>query len=182
MKDELKLFTDKNRESFEKYHLDISEAWNGVEDRLEDIEHKSGSNPWKVILKIAAILIVMISLTFGFYLNNQRIAYNNKGIALHNISSELADTEAFYTSKIDEKIKLIEISTGDIDPAVKNQLHILDEDYQSLKNDIRDDADSEEVINAMIEYYRLKLAMLEKILDEVQKNNDNKDHEEALAI
>ncbi len=61
-------------------------------------------------------------------------------------------------------------------------MHILDEDYQSLKNDIRDDADSEEVINAMIEYYRLKLAMLEKILDEVQKNNDNKDHEDALAI
>ncbi len=116
MKDELKLFTDKNRESFERYHLDIGEAWNGIEHGLHEIEHKLGNNAWKVMLKIAAIIVVMISVAFGFYLNNQRIAYNNKGIALHNISSELADTEAFYTSKIDEKIKLIEISTGDIDP------------------------------------------------------------------
>ena len=76
---------------------------------------------------------------------------------------------------------MIEISTAEIDPEVQNELQILDEDYQSLKNDIRDDADSEEVINAMIEYYRLKLAMLEKILEEIQKNDD-KDHNDSLAI
>jgi hypothetical protein len=58
-------------------------------------------------------------------------------------------------------------------------MKLLDEEYKSLKNDLKDDADSEEVINAMIEYYRLKLEMLGKILLEIQKNND---HEEALAI
>lgn len=180
MKDELKIFTDKNRESFEKYRLDIGEAWNGIEDRLEDIENVQ-SNTWRIFLKIAAIIVVIVSVAFGFYLNNQRISYNNNGIALHNISSELADTEAFYAYQIDEKIKMIEISTAEIDPEVQNELQILDEDYQSLKNDIRDDADSEEVINAMIEYYRLKLAMLEKILEEIQKNDD-KDHNDSLAI
>ena len=82
MKDELKIFTDKNRESFEKYRLDIGEAWNGIEDRLEDIENVQSST-WRIFLKIAAIIVVIVSVAFGFYLNNQRISYNNNGIALH---------------------------------------------------------------------------------------------------
>lgn len=182
MKDELKIFTEQNRLSFESYKLDLDEAWSGIDNKLNELESKTIKIPWANILKIAAIFIVVMTVAFGFYLNNQRIALDKNGIALHNISSELADTEAFYTTQISEKIKMIEVSAGNIEPEVQNQLNVLDEDYQSLKDDLKDNADSEEIINAMIGYYRLKLAMLEKILDEIQKNDDDKDHEEALEI
>jgi hypothetical protein len=98
------------------------------------------------------------------------------------VSSELADTEAFYSSQIADKIKIIEVESGSLDPEIQMQLKMLDDDYLSLKKDLNDNADSEEVINAMIEYYRLKLAMLETILNEIQKNDDNKEHEEAQTI
>lgn len=181
MKDELKIFTEQNRESFEGYKLDLDDAWLGVEDHLNKIEEKSVKIPWANILKVAAIFIVVMTVAFGFYLNNQRISLAENGIALHNISSELADTEAFYTSLISERIELIEVSLGVIEPEIQKQLNIIDEEYLSLKTDLNDNADSEEVINAMIKNYRLKLAMLEKILEEIQDNDDN-NHEKALAI
>jgi len=179
MKDELKIFTDGHRKNFESYSLDLDDAWARIEDKLNELDNKSYQIPWVKILKVAAVFVCVVAVAFGFYLNNQRISMYENGVALHNISSELADTEAFYSSQIDEKLRLIEVTVGDINPEVYSQLEVLDEDYNSLKNDFKDNADSEEVINAMIEYYRLKLALLEKILDEIQKNNDN---EEVLAI
>lgn len=182
MKDELKKFTDQNRDSFESYTLDLDEAWSGIDDKLNELESNAVKFPWKKILKIAASIVVVMMLSIGYYMNTQRLEINNNGIALHNISSELADTEAFYADQIAETIKLIELSAGGFEPEIRSQIMILDEDYMSLKDDLKDNADSEEVINAMIEYYRLKLAMLEKILDELQKDEDNKDHEEILAV
>ena len=189
MKDKLKKFTDQNRDSFESYTLDLDEAWSGIDAKLNELEVKGlparqadTKFPWIAVLKIAATIVVVMTLGFGFYMNAQRIEIKTNGIALHNISSELADTEAFYTTQIAETIKLIEVSAGGFEPEIRSQIQILDEEYMSLRNDLKDNANSEEVINAMIEYYRLKLAMLEKILDELQKDNDNKDHEETHAV
>lgn len=179
MKDELKIFADQHRENFDSYQIDADAMWGDIESRLEAVEKASGGILWSRLWKVAAMLIVALTVAVGYYLNSQRVAIEKNGIALHDISSDLADTEAFYAAQINEKIELIEVTSGKLDPVVTSQMELLDEEYKSLKNDLRDHADSEEVINAMIEYYRLKLAMLEKILLEVQKNND---HEEALAI
>jgi hypothetical protein len=178
MNDELKIFTEQHREHFESYQVDADAVWGDIAARL-DKEEKVSKIAWGTLWKVAAILFLLCTVTFGYYLNTQRLAMEKNGIALHDISSDLADTEAFYTSQINEKIELIEVASGAPNPLVATQMALLDEEYMSLKDDLKDNADSEEVINAMIEYYRLKLAMLEKILIEIQKNND---HEEALAI
>lgn len=180
MNDELKIFTEQHRQAMDIHQLeDVDAMWGDIAARLDKEEAVSGKMPWGKLWKVAAMLIVICTMAFGYFLNRQRVAIEKNGIALHNISSDLADTEAFYTAQINEKIELIEVASGALDPLVISQMALLDEEYVSLKNDLKDHADSEEVINAMIEYYRLKLAMLEKILTEIQKNND---HEEALAI
>ncbi|MCG8306741.1 MAG: hypothetical protein MI975_05060 [Cytophagales bacterium] len=179
MKDELKIFTGKHREQFELYTLDLDDAWQGIEEKLDAINKRSIHVSWWGMAKVAAVVLCTLTIGFGFYLNNQRMSRNENGISLHNISSELADTEAYYSSQIREKMELIELQSGEVDPEVLGALEILDDDYKSLKKDLNDYADSEEVINAMIEHYRLKLSMLEKILEEIQKNKDN---EEVLAI
>ena len=182
MKDKLKQYVDQERKNFDIYQVDVELAWNNIETELEKGHEKTMHFPWKAMLKVAAVLILVSVVAIGYYSNNQRIMLDQQGIALHNLSSELADTEAFYTSQIDEKIKLIKVESGDMDPDVLEQLELLDQDYLSLKNDLRDNADSEEVINAMIEYYRLKLALLEKILNEIQKNDDIQDYATIQAI
>lgn len=182
MKDRLKQFVEQERKDFEVYELDVDLAWDRIETQLDEKHGKTRHFPWKVILKVAVVLLIVTVFAFGYYINTQRISMDQQGIALHNLSSELADTEAFYTSRIDEKIDLIKVETGDLDTEVMIQLELLDEEYLSLKNDLRDNADSEEVINAMIEYYRLKLSLLEKILNEIQKNNDIQDYETIQAI
>lgn len=181
MRDKLKLYTEQHRESFEIHKLDLDAAWSNIEIQLDENDGKSTHFPWMNLLKVAAVFLAIMTVAFGFYLNNQRMGIDKNGIALHNISAELADTEAYYATQISEKLNMIEVAAGNIDPEVLAQMEIFDLDYTSLKDDLKDNADSEEVINAMIEHYRLKLAMLEKILKEIQKD-DNKDYEEVQAI
>ena len=88
------------------------------------------------------------------------------------ISAEMADTEVFYVEKINERLSEIEQYPGEMDPTSLGQLQKLDDDYQLLKKDLMDEADNEEVINAMIEYYRLKLSMLEEILSQIKTKSD----------
>ncbi|MDZ7607259.1 MAG: hypothetical protein U5K79_17130 [Cyclobacteriaceae bacterium] len=134
------------------------------------------------MMRVAASIILIAVIALGYYVNTRRIDTENNGIALHNISRELAETEAFYAGEIQEKIQMLEVAEGSIDPDVRLQLDQMDEDYNELKNDLQDRADSEEVINAMIGYYRLKLDLLEKILDEIQETNEDKTHDEARTI
>lgn len=180
MKDDLKEFTEMNRDNFELPMPDLDAAWQGIEERLDD--KKTVIFPWRTAMKIAATLFLVAVVGIGYYVNTRRIDTQNNGIALHNISKELAETEAFYAGEIQEKIQMLEVAEGSIDPDVRLQLDQMDEDYNALKNDLQDRADNEEVINAMIGYYRLKLELLEKILDEIQETNEDKTNDEARTI
>ncbi len=180
MKDDLKEFTEMNRESFELPMRDLDAAWQGIEEQLDD--KKTVIFPWRTIMKVAATLLLVVVVGIGYYVNSERLTTDRNGIALHNISAELAETEAFYSSQILEKIELLTVAEGALDPALLQQLDQMDADYDALKKDLQDQADSEEVIGAMIGYYRMKLDLLEKILEEIQDKNEDTNHDEARTI
>jgi len=62
---------------------------------------------------------------------------------------------------------------------------VLDSVYADLRRDLKDNAANEEVIEAMIQNYRLKLEILEDVLSQMRQannnhNNEEKDHEVNL--
>ena len=69
----------------------------------------------------------------------------------------------------------------ELDPVIQAEFQMLDSAYVELKNDLKDNVDNEEVINAMIQNYRIKLQILEQILDNIQSNED-KENEEGISI
>ena len=51
----------------------------------------------------------------------------------------------------------------------------MDKAFLELKEDLKDDVDNEEVVEAMINNYRLKLKILERIMIEIEeKDNESK--------
>ena len=61
---------------------------------------------------------------------------------------------------------------------IQNELKELDKEFRLLKEDLKDNADNEEIIAAMIQNYRLKLSILQDMmfqLQEVKKEKENKD-------
>lgn len=170
MKDRLKESVDDRRADYEVYEADFDQLWDNIDDKL----NKSRFSMWSVAGKIAAAILVLVVAGFGYFaLNDDN---TRDGYALHDISPELAETEYFYSQQVAEKLHIIKSSNANVDKEVMNNLLALDSAYQELKKDLKDNADNEEVISAMITNYRLKLTILEQILKEIKQHDQNEEH------
>ena len=67
----------------------------------------------------------------------------------------------------------IKSSRIELDPLIMEDMELLDNAYSELKSDLADGVDNEEVINAMISNYQIKLDILERILIEIKEKEEN---------
>ncbi|UII22526.1 hypothetical protein [Fulvivirga ligni] len=168
MKDHLKETVQNRREEFEIYKTDFDQMWDGIDKGLNTRK----IDPWHVIGKIAAAVIVAVGLGFLVWSISTETEEARDGFALHEISPELAETEYFYSQQVAEKLQYIKASDTGVDQEVMQNLSVLDSAYSELKNDLKDNADNEEVIDAMITNYRIKLQILEQIISEIRKHKE----------
>lgn len=181
MKQNLEEHIKKNRSKFEVYHTDIDSIWETIEKKLESTDHVRVFH-WKTAMKIAA----SVALIFVVSVTSIRIASNSRkyqdGVSLAEISPELAEAEFYYSRLVDEKVALINSTNSQLNTLIAQEFDVLDSAYQDLKNDLKDNIDNEEVINAMIQNYRIKLQILEQILDNIEPNEDKKNNDEGFSI
>jgi len=169
MKDSLKQHIENSREDFELPFHDLEGVWDGVEHELNRKE-KTSIFTIRHVWKVAAILIVGIGVSwFSFHQNAEFANYDPQ---LYKVSPELAETDLYYSTLIAQKMEVIQASKGKFDNQILEDIQGLDAVYQELKKDLQDNADNEEVVQALIEHHRLKLSILEKILEEIQNNED----------
>jgi hypothetical protein len=89
------------------------------------------------------------------------------------MAGTLKEAEAFYTSQINAKRAEVFRFAGhnkEISQEITIEFSQLDSIYADLKRDLKDNADNEQVIEAMIQNYRIKLEILEDILSQLQKS------------
>ena len=179
MKDDLKRHIQENREDFELYSLDAEALWTGIEEGLD--HGKARFVSWKVGLRIAASIAIIFVVSIGVIRVTDNAKRYADGISLKDLSPELAEAEYYYNRLVQEKFEVITSSHIKLDPVIQAEFQMLDSAYLELKNDLKDNVDSEEVIDAMIQNYRIKLQILEQILDNIQSNED-KENEEGISI
>ncbi|MDY0286521.1 MAG: hypothetical protein RBR21_10340, partial [Bacteroidales bacterium] len=95
-----------------------------------------------------------------------------QGIAMIH---ELQEAEAFYEARINQsKTRLASYSTQhpELLEEINNDLEQLSQVYEELKNDLDDHAANQEIIEAMIQNYRLRLGILEQILAQLIEKNE----------
>jgi hypothetical protein len=186
MSDKLKKHIEDNRSSFEVYKGNYDAFWDEIERKLDQNEKASTPlYPWKSILRIAASILIILTVSIGFlWIKGNSDKYAD-GVSLRDLSPELAEAEIYYNQLLDTKMNIIKASDVNVDEVVIENFQSLDSAYNELKLDLEDNMYNEEVIDAMIQNYRLKLQILENILDEIQKSNteeDNEHDEEAYSI
>lgn len=150
MRDSLKEHIENRREDFELYPFDSDQEWVKLSKRIKPQKR----DPWRVAGIAACFALVIVGSVF---------VANNK----HSGNNEVAELENFYEGEINQRITLIKSQLQD-DKILKD-LEEMDIAFAELKADLNDNVDNEEVITAMMENYRLKLQILEEILNELEK-------------
>ena len=100
---------------------------------------------------------------------------------LYQAVPELKEAEYYYQSQVSMKMKELKPYFREVpglSREVNDDLTELDSVYVSLKRDLADNVANEQVIEAMIQNYRMKLEILEDLLQQL-KAEQNPDHLET---
>ena len=186
MKDRLEQFISDNREQFDLYQPD-EKLWKGIESNVPGI--RSSGIGWKGVLWRAAAVLIIFGASFILqeYLHMRRVILSDKteDKILRDIP-ELKEAEIYYTSLLNDKIRQIEPMISD-NPELGETLHQdlseLDSIYGELQRDLRDNIANDEVVEAMIQNYILKIQILEDLLEYmVETSKNNEDENDAFEI
>jgi hypothetical protein len=151
---------------------------------------------WKsVAWRAAAVVAIFISSYVFFRLTDKQPgqtaeqAYQEMPEAQSQLVNDLKEAEVYYTSQIEfMRTEAIRLSDGDpgVQEIIDTQMVDLDQVYEELKRDLKDNTANEEVIGAMIRNYRIKLEVLEEILRQLRQSKESfnslSDENEAVVL
>jgi hypothetical protein len=185
-RDKLERFMIDNRDEFDEFEPN-PELFQGVQVRKPAISmtKKWNSAIWKVA---AAIAIFIASYFFHDFMNVSdpgSMTQVNETEQASEVFKMLMEAEMYYTSQINskkEEFNYLSSGNPDINREINYELVELDSVYADLKRDLKDNAANEEIIEAMIQNYRIKLEILEDVLQQMNAANNLPRKEEGHEI
>jgi len=174
MSDRLEDFIKNKRQDFDLYEPG-PEVWEGLEKKIDQRKHFR--LPGKQVIWQAAAVVFLFG---GSLLVHEWIHRSETRVATTqpcNISiPEVEEAEVYYSGLVNNKMQQLQSQLKDhpeLTNDLKKDLNELDSVYLSLKSDLADNAANKEIIEAMIQNYRLKLEILEDLLQQVKKEKKN---------
>ena len=174
MSDRLEDFVRQHREEFDLREPDPS-VWLKINPANAPVVKEK--RPLRWLRVAAAIAVIFAGSSAGIYFltggNNEADLYSQE------LYMEMQETEAFYTMMVSdryEELKPFLASNPVANEMLSADMEELDEVYHELKNDLKDNISNPEVIEAMVLNYRIKLEILEDLLNQL-KEKENQDYE-----
>lgn len=143
---------------------------------------------WKVA---AAVIFVLLVINQGIiYLspegkNSIFEFFSKKEYTLASVSPEYHEVESYYNNAINVGLNQWQtmVNEGyiseDEQKMMDNELSDFKERYESLQKDLAANPNDDRVINAMLEYYQVKLSVIDLIVNKLKevKQQNNSNHE-----
>lgn len=168
MTDRLKDFIENNADGFNDLEPS-QDSWNKIAARIGHSE-KARNKKFRYISIVSAACIAGIAAFIIFFGKPQ-----NQTDTFAEIP-EVMEAEAYYTSQINMKKEQVYQMAGNF-PELKNEMEIdlaeLDTIMVELKKDLNDNVSNSEVVEAMIQNYRMKLMILEEIKSFLETKTDD---------
>jgi len=135
---------------------------------------KNTKELYVLIYRIAVVFILVIMITGIFYMVNIP-ATSHPIKTIGQISDELYEVEMYYKSQINNNYKKIRNLNFNNDKTerrlVLSDFKEMDAAYRDLQEDLNQNPYDDRVINAIINYYQLKLEFTDIILNQNRNNN-----------
>ncbi len=168
--DKLEEYIRENREDFDKYNPSPG-IWNKIKNEIR--RTKSFSFRW---ISIAAMVMVILGISVvlqkrGYFLpegSNQKTSFTS--------DPQIKETEIYYNNLVNSLYReTTPLLTGN--PEIQQELVAdiahLDSICSEIKKDLKDNVANKEVVEALIQNYRLKISILEDMLVVLKETDAN---------
>jgi hypothetical protein len=169
--DKLEEHIRKNREDLDRYNPPAS-IWRNIR---KDV--KRGKSPLRQWLSLAAMVVIIIGLVTLFLKPGYNLEKTGKDQKSENdisqIAPQLKETEVYYNNLVNSLYKeAAPMLTNN--PEIKNELNSdlshLDSMCVDIKKDLKDNISNKDVVEALINNYRIKIHILEDMLRVLREN------------
>ncbi len=156
------------------------------EEKLKK-QHRAGRFGWKTVLKVAAaVVFVLLATNQAFiYLSSDgqgilKRQAAQREITLASVSAEYGEAEYYYRTSIEAGLEQWNslVADGIISEqeqaTMSEEFEEFEQRYQSLQKDLAANPNDERVINAMLEVYRGKLAVINMIVNKLEEVKQQK--------
>lgn len=167
--DRLEEYIRKNRKDLDKYNPS-PDVWKGIRKNMHNGRHELIR--W---FSAAAMIVVILATAVFFYVGKDRGKTN----------PELVESEIYYNNLVNNLYnEATPLLTGypDIERELLSDLSQLDSICKDIKKDLRDNVDNQEVIEALINNYRIKTHILEDMLDVLKQNENTSEKNKDNAL
>jgi hypothetical protein len=181
--DTLEDYIRKNRKELDRYTPSPG-IWKGI--KREILKERSPMNKW---LSIAAMIVVILGTAVLFYnLGNRGIGNNlreSNNSGLTTVNPQLKETEIYYTNLINSLYReATPLLTGnpEIEKELKTDISQIDSICREIKNDLKDNVANQEVVEALIQNYRIKIRLLEDMLAILKEDKNNPEKSKGYEL
>lgn len=180
--DKLEEHIRKNREYLDRY-TPSSGVWKKI--RKEIKKEKTSVRKW---LSIAAMFVVILGTAIVFIkpglLHSGETALKDSITNNAAESSQLKETEIYYNNLVNslyrEAAPMLTVNP-EIQKELSSDISHIDSICSQIKRDLKDNIANQEVVEALIQNYRIKIRLLEDMLTVLKENETNpgkkKNHE-----
>jgi hypothetical protein len=167
----------KNTDRLEEFVKSHSDEFNYLEPSPKVWERINGENKEKkpfhlpnYFLRIAAI-VTLVAISTVLVLTHPKFNRQDNAKAADPQIEELLETEQFYAQQVTGKLEEIRkcyLTFPELKENVESDLNELESMYSSLKNDLKDNISNKPVIEAMIENNRVRLKLVDSVLEQIK--------------
>lgn len=171
---DLEKFIHDNRDAFDDARPSLK-LWAAIEKDLN--EEKSPSRPLRIRrpwYQIAATVLILLTVGgFGGAYLSQQAQQPTAQRLIDEVAPEFSEMEQYYNQRIQENYARLTSHTQE-DPEIDADLQQLDQAMAELREDLANAPSGREevIVQQLIDSYRLKLQILERILERIE-NLDN---------
>jgi len=175
--DNLEQFIRDNREELDKYNPS-PEIWNRI-NRAVNPRRRSVRFRYSA----AATVILVLGTTIILLVANQKKDPDYR--AGNTIQPSLKETELYYNSLVNSLYREatpLMTSQPEVEKELKIDMAQIDSICADLKKDLKDNIANQEVIEALIQNYRIKIRLLEDMVNLLKQNEVEKDKNKSHEL
>lgn len=173
---DLESFIRQNRGAFDS-EMPSGQAWENIAGNLPKPRAIVVQMGWqRSLMRIAASLaLIVVGIGGGIWYERHGA---NEGMAMSDVSNEYAELEHFYQRGITVKQEKLATFTGSQPAEVNEDLEQLDKIMEQLRSELATvpTGNREQVVRAMIENYKAKTAILQRVLERLEDSNNGGDN------
>lgn len=159
-----------NREAFDN-RLPQEGHFERFREKLGLEEEKRIAFSLRGVMRIAAAVLILAGASVLVYNYVQQPEQNVEKTILGKVAPEYKEAEIYYTRQINEnynQLRNIDFEDEQQKNIVMQELQAMDSIYKDLSKDLVKNPNNEQIINAMIQHYQLKLDIMNQIMNQLK--------------